>query len=146
MVEAQRRVALLYFEDGSVEQACPPVKALLHIMAHGHYQGKRIESATVRGMFQREALLGSDWYQERLRVKQRSDVRAVAASCGGARGGAREHRMRRGDAAGTGFAAGGGPGGVGPREIGGISGESGGDARSGSDVATEGAAGFPTPL
>jgi len=74
MVEAQRRVALLYFEDGSVEQACPPVKALLHIMAHGHYQGEGIESATVRGMFQREALLGSEWYQERLRVKQRGDV------------------------------------------------------------------------
>src|SRR5580658_8079656 len=29
--EAQRRVALDYFEDGSVEAACPPVKALLHI-------------------------------------------------------------------------------------------------------------------
>lgn len=74
MVEAQRRVALLYFEDGSVEHACPPVKALLHIMAHGHYQGEGIESPGIRGLFQREALLGSDWYQERLRVKQRSDV------------------------------------------------------------------------
>ncbi|MDX1982597.1 MAG: hypothetical protein SFV51_20160 [Bryobacteraceae bacterium] len=74
MVEAQRRVALLYFEDGSVEHACPPVKALLHIMAHGHYQGEGIESPRIRGLFQREALLGSDWYQERLRVKQRSDV------------------------------------------------------------------------
>jgi len=74
MVEAQRRVALLYFEDGSVEQACPPVKALLHIMAHGHYEGDGIESPRIRGLFQREVVLGSDWYQERLRVKQRSDV------------------------------------------------------------------------
>jgi hypothetical protein len=74
MVEAQQRVALLYFDDGSVEHACPPVKALLHIMAHGHYQGNGIESAAIRGMFQREGLLGSDWYQERLRVKQRKDV------------------------------------------------------------------------
>jgi hypothetical protein len=74
MVDAQRRVALLYFDDGSVEHACPPVKALLHIMAHGHYQGNGIESPAIRGMFQRESLLGSDWYQERLRVKQRIDV------------------------------------------------------------------------
>jgi phosphoenolpyruvate carboxykinase (diphosphate) len=74
IVDAQRRVALLYFEDGSVEHACPPVKALLHIMAHGHYQGNGIESPAIRGMFQRESLLGSDWYQERLRVKQRIDV------------------------------------------------------------------------
>jgi hypothetical protein len=74
MVEAQQRVALLYFDDGSVEHACPPVKALLHIMAHGHFQGNGIESPAIRGMFQREALLGSDWYQERLLVKQRSDV------------------------------------------------------------------------
>ncbi len=31
--EAQRLVALNYFEDGSVEAACPPIKAMLHIMA-----------------------------------------------------------------------------------------------------------------
>jgi len=74
MVEAQRRVALLYFEDGSVEHACPPVKALLHIMAHGHYQGDGVESPKVRGLFEREAVLGSDWYRERLQVKQRNDV------------------------------------------------------------------------
>jgi phosphoenolpyruvate carboxykinase (diphosphate) len=67
-------VARLYCEDASVEHACPPLKALLHIMAHGHYQGNGIESPAIRGLFQREALLGSDWYQERLRVKQRKDV------------------------------------------------------------------------
>ena len=39
IVEAQTRVALNYFEDGSVEAACPPIKALLHIMAHGEYRG-----------------------------------------------------------------------------------------------------------
>jgi len=89
IVEAQRRVALLYFEDGSVEHACPPVKALLHIMAYGHYQGSGIESPAVRGMFDREGLLASDWYQERLRAKQHVDVvlwrrhvRALEAACG----------------------------------------------------------------
>jgi phosphoenolpyruvate carboxykinase (diphosphate) len=74
MVDAQRRVAMLYFEDGSVEQACPPVKALLHIMAHGHLEGEGIESPRIRGLFEREAVLGSDWYRERLQVKQRNDV------------------------------------------------------------------------
>lgn len=74
MVDAQRRVALLYFEDGSVEFACPPVKALLHVMAYGHFEGEVVSSPKIRGMFQRESLLASDWYQERLRVKQRGDV------------------------------------------------------------------------
>ena len=74
MVEAQRRVALLYFEDGSVEHACPPVKALLHIMAHGNFEGEGIESPKIRGMFQRDALLSGDWYLERLHAKQHSDV------------------------------------------------------------------------
>ena len=40
IVESQRRVATNYFEDGSVEAACPPLKALLHIMACGSYEGK----------------------------------------------------------------------------------------------------------
>ena len=40
IVEAQQRVAAAYFADGTIEDACPPLKALLHIMAHGHYEGK----------------------------------------------------------------------------------------------------------
>ncbi len=40
IVETQTRVALQYFEDGSVQAACPPLKALLHIMAYGSYEGK----------------------------------------------------------------------------------------------------------
>ncbi len=74
IVEAQRRVALMYFEDGTIEDACPPLQALLHIMAHGHYEGKDAGDPAIRAMFTREALLASDWYQERLTVKQRRDV------------------------------------------------------------------------
>ena len=48
IVEAQARVALQYFEDGSVEAACPPLKALLHIMARGSYQGKGVDDPAVR--------------------------------------------------------------------------------------------------
>ena len=40
IVEAQQRVAQAYFADGTVEDACPPLKALLHIMAYGHLRGK----------------------------------------------------------------------------------------------------------
>ena len=39
MVETHRRVALLYFEDGSIDLACPPLRAILHYMAHGEWEG-----------------------------------------------------------------------------------------------------------
>ena len=74
IVDAQRRVALNYFEDGSVNSACPPLKALLHIMAHGEFQGMGLSSAEFRRLFDREAVLASSWYQERLRVKQQRDI------------------------------------------------------------------------
>jgi hypothetical protein len=63
-----------YFEDGSVEAACPPLKALLHIMVHGQYEGKGVEDPSIRGLFTREALLASGWYRERLRTKQDRDI------------------------------------------------------------------------
>jgi hypothetical protein len=74
IVEAQTRVARQYFEDKSVEAACPPLQALLHIMANGSWQGKGVEDADVRGLFTREAMMASDWYRERLRTKQTRDV------------------------------------------------------------------------
>ncbi|MDP2783080.1 MAG: hypothetical protein Q8O38_00610, partial [Sulfurimicrobium sp.] len=75
IVEAQQKVAICYLEDGSVEDACPPLKALLHIMANGHYEGKDVHDPTIRALFTREALLASDWYQERLKTKQVRDIR-----------------------------------------------------------------------
>jgi hypothetical protein len=74
IVESQRRVALNYFEDGSVEAACPPLRALLHIMAHGHFEGTDANDPAIRALFTRETLLASDWYRERLRVKQERDI------------------------------------------------------------------------
>ncbi|MBU1677886.1 MAG: hypothetical protein KKD86_03370 [Bacteroidetes bacterium] len=73
IVEAQRRVALQYFNDGSIDSAIPPVKALLHIMLHNEYEGKSIESAELRNMFTREYVLKSKWYEERLLDKQLND-------------------------------------------------------------------------
>jgi hypothetical protein len=70
IVSTQQRVAKMYFEDGSVEQACPPLKALLHIMAEGHYDGKGLDSVEVRNLFKRDRLLASDWYFARLKERQ----------------------------------------------------------------------------
>ena len=74
IVESQKRVAGNYFEDGSVEAACPPLKALLHIMAKGQFEGKGVEDDSIRSLFTRESLLVSDWYRERLRTKQERDI------------------------------------------------------------------------
>jgi hypothetical protein len=74
IVDAQRRVALAYFEDKSVDDACPPLRALLHIMAYGEFEGKDAHHPEVRALFTREALLQSDWYHERLAVKQQRDI------------------------------------------------------------------------
>jgi hypothetical protein len=74
IVEAQTRVARYYFADGSVEAACPPLKALLHLMANGKYEGKTIEDPAIRALFSRESLIASDWYRERLRAKQDRDI------------------------------------------------------------------------
>jgi phosphoenolpyruvate carboxykinase (diphosphate) len=70
IVDAHRRVALEYFEDGSVDAACPPLQALLHIMATGSYQGRCIEDPEIRCLFTRESVLASEWYRERLQVCQ----------------------------------------------------------------------------
>jgi hypothetical protein len=74
IVESQREVALEYFEDGTVAAACPPIRALLHIMAYGEWEGKGIEDAAIRRLFTREAVVESEWYEERLRKKQERDI------------------------------------------------------------------------
>jgi hypothetical protein len=74
IVEAQRIVAQHYLNDGSIDEACPPLRALLYIMATGNYQGKDIHHDEIRALFSRESLLESDWYRQRLEVKQARDV------------------------------------------------------------------------
>ena len=74
IVEAQQRVAMQYLEDGSIEDACPPLQALLIIMATGKYMGMDAHHPDFRAMFTRESLLGSDWYRERLTLKQQHDI------------------------------------------------------------------------
>ncbi len=74
ITEAQERVALNYFLDDSSEAAIPPIKALLHVMAYGHYEGKKMSDPELRKLFTREYVLQSDWYKERLERKQSIDI------------------------------------------------------------------------
>ena len=74
IVEAQRKVAAEYLADGSVADACPPLQALLHIMATGSWNGMDVHHPDVRALFTRDYLLGSYWYKARLKQKQRVDV------------------------------------------------------------------------
>jgi hypothetical protein len=70
IAEAQERIARTYFEDGSIELACPPLKALLHIMVEGKYEGKTISDPKIRQLFTQESMLSSEWYTDRLRLRQ----------------------------------------------------------------------------
>ncbi|HEY5234071.1 MAG TPA: hypothetical protein VIK35_11115 [Verrucomicrobiae bacterium] len=73
IVSTQKRVAKMYFDDGSIAQACPPLKALLHIMLCDEWDGKKLDDAEFRKLFTRENLLASDWYAARLAAKQKID-------------------------------------------------------------------------
>ncbi len=81
ITEAQQISAQRYLDDGSIEEACPPLKALLNIMATGEYKGMDIHHAEVRLMFEREVLLHSNWYQQRLKTKQQRDIALWEKNC-----------------------------------------------------------------
>ena len=74
IAEAQKKVAMQYMEDGGYELACPPLRAVLSIMAFGDFEGKRITDPKVRDLFTRQSLLESDWYRRRLVAKKERDV------------------------------------------------------------------------
>lgn len=74
IITTQQTVALNYFKDGSIDFACPPLKALLHIMAYGEYEGKTLTDPAIRGLFSRDAMMESDWYKARLEAKVKVDV------------------------------------------------------------------------
>jgi hypothetical protein len=73
IVATQKRVAKMYFDDGSIAQACPPLKALLHIMLNDEWEGKGLDHPDMRKLFTRENLLASGWYAARLAAKQKID-------------------------------------------------------------------------
>jgi len=75
IVEAHARVAACYLADGSLADACPPLAALLTIMAEGTWQGRDEHHPEFRALFARDALLSSDWYRARIEHQQRLDER-----------------------------------------------------------------------
>ena len=76
IVKTHQRVAQMYFDDGTVSLACPPIRALLEIMAHGaSAEGWTLDSPEFRKLFERESVLASDWYAARLDAKQAEDVK-----------------------------------------------------------------------
>ncbi|MGL5405480.1 MAG: hypothetical protein ACRDAX_01620 [Propionibacteriaceae bacterium] len=76
-----RRVAQMYFADGTISLATPPIKALLEIMATGtSSQGWTLSSPEFRNLFTREAILASNWYQDRISAKQEYDQERLTAA------------------------------------------------------------------
>jgi hypothetical protein len=73
ILATQKRVAQMYFDDGSIAQACPPLRALLHIMRDDTWEGRGLDHPEFRGLFTRETLLGSAWYAARLTAQQKID-------------------------------------------------------------------------
>ncbi|HEV7926104.1 MAG TPA: hypothetical protein VGR14_12150 [Verrucomicrobiae bacterium] len=75
IVGTHKRVAESYFADGSIEMACPPLKALLHIMARGNYEGRDVNHPGFRVLFSRDSVVASAWYARRLEAKQKHDIK-----------------------------------------------------------------------
>ena len=81
VVATHRHVAAHYFADGSIAWACPPLRALLHIMRDDQFEGHGLGHAAVRDLFDRDRVLASDWYAARLKAKQSVDLRLWRRHC-----------------------------------------------------------------
>jgi hypothetical protein len=74
IVKAMAASAKGYFADGSIEQAIPPLRALLHVMRDGTWDGLDLSAPAFRALFTRGNVVDSDWYRARLNAQQRRDV------------------------------------------------------------------------
>ena len=75
IIKTHERVAQSYVDDGTIELAVPPLRALLEIMANGaSADGWTFESPEFRGLFTRESVLESEWYAERVAAQQADEV------------------------------------------------------------------------
>jgi hypothetical protein len=77
IVEAQQKVAKAYIEDGSIHAAIPPMKAILYIMAEGSYEGKSADDREIRKLFDRDYVIKSDWYKDRLKKFQENRIKQI---------------------------------------------------------------------
>lgn len=75
IVETHRRVAQSYLDDGTIALGVPPIRALLEIMATGtSSEGLTLKDPAFRRQFERDDVLASDWYQERLQSERDSQI------------------------------------------------------------------------
>ncbi|MHA6511403.1 hypothetical protein [Tessaracoccus sp. Z1128] len=74
IVTTHKRVAQSYLDDGTIGLAVPPVKALLEIMATGMSDGMTLHDAHFRRLFDRDEVLASDWYRDRLESQCATDA------------------------------------------------------------------------
>lgn len=82
IVQTHRRVAQAYIDDGTIEMAVPPLRALLEIMANGSSaEGWTFETPEFRELFTRESVLDADWYAERLTAKAEAAHARSVAGC-----------------------------------------------------------------
>ena len=79
IAEAQAKAARDYFEDGSADEAIPPLRAILHVMAEGIRRQERTRPRN-RGLFDRDHVFGSDWYKERLERYRDNEIDYVSVS------------------------------------------------------------------
>ena len=76
IVTTHKVVAEHYRADGSIEWAVPPLRALLEIMIDGtSREGWNLTSPEFRALFERENILSSSWYAQRLDAKVARDTR-----------------------------------------------------------------------
>jgi hypothetical protein len=73
IVGAMREAAAHYFADGSIDLAVPPLRALLHLMREGNWEGRGADDPAFRALFTRDTLLASPWYRARLEAQRTMD-------------------------------------------------------------------------
>jgi hypothetical protein len=77
LMTTHKRVAQGYLEDGSIKELCPPLQALINIMATGNHKGKVLTDPAIRRLFNRDTVMKSDWYQSRLKEKQKIEIKRL---------------------------------------------------------------------
>jgi hypothetical protein len=80
IASAMEKSAKAYIEDGSIDEAIPPLKAILHIMADGAWEGKTNNDPEIRRLFDREYVVQSDWYKERLVLYKNQEIAYIDKS------------------------------------------------------------------
>ena len=77
IVKGHEKIAKAYISDGTVNDAIPPLKALIYIMANGEYEGLKVDNEKFRKQFEYEYVINSDWYKERLKNKQQIEINLI---------------------------------------------------------------------